>query len=57
VDIWTKNGRDDAYVKKIRQQMKQGGFRRIIGDKYLEPDSGLYHSVINFSIEYETEDE
>jgi hypothetical protein len=56
VDIWTENGKDAELSKAVRKAMKKAGFKRVRMNDDFERETGIYHKVIIFYIEYETED-
>lgn len=57
VDVWTSNGYDYPINKKVKRAMRQAGFARVSEDEDHERDTGLYHKILVFHIEYGTEDD
>jgi hypothetical protein len=57
VDIWTRDGDAEAIGKKVRRAMSDAGFKRVRMHDDFERDTGLYHKIIVFYIEFEAEED
>ena len=56
IDIFTQNGKSYPIVRKIRQAMKEAGFLYVRTDDNFESSIGVYHKVLVFYLEFETEE-
>ena len=57
IDIFTRDGMSYPIVRKVKKAMLDSGFLYVRTDDSYDSSPGLYHKVLVFYLEFETEDE